>query len=157
MPIDEYIEDVTDGTPAIAGDCFAIQRLVGGVWTDYFIKAENIAGGGVLAADVTITEVTLGFNEVLPLVADKCSVVLDPPVLQVSGNSPTGLTEDLNFGDGVTGQWSIQWTDSETDAAYSISLQGVDTVAGSGPLGINTSAFVGATVRLRFNFILADI
>ena len=45
MPVDEYIEDLTDGTPAVEGDLFVLQRNVAGVWTDFFIRSEKVARG----------------------------------------------------------------------------------------------------------------
>ena len=159
MPTDQFIEDLTDGSPSETGDRYVMQRRVSGLWKDYFIKAENIAGSGVLTADVTITGVVSGSgNVVLPQVTSKAIVVIEPPLLQVSGNTPTLGTGNFQLGDGGGfDQWLCQINDSETDENYVMAARGLQTNAGSGDLVLNTDVFVGADVRIRFAYILADI
>lgn len=159
MPTDQFIEELTDGSPSETGDRYAVQRQVSGVWKDYFIKAENIAGSGVLTADVTITGVVSGSgNLILPQVIGKAIVVIDPPLLQVSGNTPTLGTGNFQLGDGGGyTQWLCQITDSETDENYVMATRNGQFNAGTSDLALNTDVFVGADVRIRFAYILADI
>jgi hypothetical protein len=157
MPTDQFIEELTDGSPATTGDLFAIQRRVNGVWTDFFIRAENIAGAGVLAADITIASAVLGAQELLPQVTGKCYIILDPPIVQVTGNLPTSGTGNVFVGDGFSQQWNSQFADAETDAVYILNDQASEFNAGISSLNLTTDVFNGATLRVRFNFILADI
>lgn len=158
MPVDEYIEDLTDGTPAVEGDLFVLQRNVAGVWTDFFIRSENVAGGGQFMADITIdpVEITPSINTLLPAVAGKAYVILDPPLIQVTGNSPTSLTGDVAISDGDGLQWSTQFNDTETDASYQMIGPSTEQI-GLGVLFLQSSVFNGATLRVRFSFALADI
>ena len=156
MPTDQFIEELTDGSPATTGDLFAMQRRVNGVWTDFFIHAENIAGAGVLAADITIEVVALQI-ELLPQVLGKCYIILDPPIVQVSGNLPTSGTGNVFVSDGGSQQWNSQFADTETDAVYILNDQTGELNAGISSLNLATDVFNGATLRVRFNFILADI
>ena len=157
MPTDQFIEELTDGSPATTGDLFALQRRVNGVWTDLFIRAENIAGAGVLAADITIASAVIGDNELLPQVIGKCYLILDPPIVQVSGNLPTSGTGNIVIRDGGSSQWGTQISDSETDACYVVGQRAYDGPMGIQSLNLATDVFNGATLRVRFNFILADI
>lgn len=158
MPVDEYIEDLTDGTPAVEGDLFVLQRNVAGVWTDFFIRSENVAGGGQFMADITIdpVEITPSINTLLPAVAGKAYVILDPPLIQVTGNSPTSLTGDVTISDGAGNQWSTQFNDTETDASYQMIGPSSEQI-GLGVLFLQSSVFNGAALRVRFSFALADI
>lgn len=156
MPVDEYIEDLTDGTPAVEGDLFVLQRNVAGVWTDFFIRSENVAGGGQFMADVTIASAT-GDDTLLPQVSGKAYVIIDPPLIQVTGNTPTFGVGDLVISDASSQQWGIQITDNETDASYQMIGPGLDFGIGTGDLILQSSVFIGATLRVRFSFALADI
>lgn len=155
MPVDEYIEDLTDGTPAVEGDLFVLQRQVSGVWTDFFIRSQNIAGSGQFSADITIDTVA-GFNTLLPAVAGKAYVLIDPPVVQVTGSTPTGTTQNLTISDGAGIQWSTQFNDTETDASYQLIGPSTEQI-GLGDLFLQTTAFIGATMRVRLSYVLADI
>ena len=160
MPVDEFIEEVTDGTPSVEGDLYVIQRNVAGVWTDYFIRAENIAGSAVFMADITIDPVVTvpSVNVLLPQVAGKAYVLIDPPVLTVTGNSPTSGVGDIVIGDaGVSAQWSIQFNDTETDATYQMLGPGIAFTIGTADIALQTSVFSGASLRVRFSYTLADI
>ena len=156
MPVDEFIEEVTDGTPSVEGDLYVIQRNVAGVWTDYFIRAENIAGSAVFMADITIDPVVIGTNILLPIVAGKAYVIIDPPVLTVTGNSPTSGVGYITISDGSGNQWSTQFNDTETDATYQMIGPAVELIGG-GDLFLQSSVFSGASLRVRFSYTLADI
>lgn len=156
MPVDEYIEDLTDGTPAVEGDLFVLQRNVAGVWTDFFIRSENVAGGGQFMADISIASAT-GADTLLPQVLGKAYVIIDPPLIQVTGNTPTFGTGDVIIGDGTGQQWVTQFSDTETDASYQMIGPILDTVIGSADLTLQSTVFIGAALRVRFSFALADI
>lgn len=162
MPTDQFIEELTDGSPGAVGDLYAVQRRVGGVWSDFFIRSENIAGSGIVQADVTLENlVAPGTTTILPQVAGFCYVILDPPIVQVTLNTPTLGTGNFGIGDDASGgiQWVAQFTDSETDASYVLSVGAAAgaLVAGASDLLMNTDVFSGATVRIRFAYILAEI
>jgi hypothetical protein len=158
MPTDQFIEDITDGSPSEAGDRYALQRRVSGVWRDYFIKAENIAGSGVLTADVTITGLIPNSYPVLPQVSGKCYIILEPPLVQITGNTPTLGTGNFHLTDSSgTQQWLSQITDSETDANYVMATRGLDFAVGSTDLNFVYDVFFGADARIRFAYVLADI
>lgn len=165
MPIDQFIEEVTDGSPSVAGDLYAIQRRVNGVWTDFFIRAENIAGGGLLTADVDV-EVAVSVGSlpvILPAVTGKAYVVLSPPVFILSGHTPTSasLTIGVSHGSQSDLQWLASITDSESDAAYSINTRGPALFNGASPadltLYVSSSDWNGATVRVILEYALIDI
>ena len=160
MPVDEFIEEVTDGTPSVEGDLYAIQRNVAGVWTDYFIRAENIAGVGVFSADITIPVMAPGFNVILPEVPGKGIVLVDPPIVQVSGGTPTGTSESVVIGNaGGGGQWGMTFNDTETDAVYVLNevLNLQNSAIGDLNIATSSGLFDGAQVRVRFSYTLADI
>lgn len=161
MPTDQFIEELTDGSPGAVGDLYALQRRVGGVWSDFFIRSENIAGSGIVTADVSLTGISIGPNTVLPNVPGFCYVIIDPPIVQVTGNTPTSGVGNLTIGDdGLgTGQWVAQFNDTETAASYILSLGSAASTlsAGTTDLVLTTDVFSGADVRIRFSYILAEI
>lgn len=110
-------------------------------------------------ADITIdpVEITPSINTLLPAVAGKAYVILDPPLIQVTGNTPTFGVGDLAISDASGQQWGIQITDNETDASYQMIGPVLDPASGAGDLILQTSVFNGATLRVRFSFALADI
>lgn len=161
MPTDQFIEELTDGSPGAVGDLYALQRRVGGVWSDFFIRSENIAGSGIVTADVTIENIVAGgTTTILPQVPGFCYVILDPPIVQVTGNTPTSGVGSFQIGDDGSGaQWLAQFQDTETAPSYILAQgsTGGSLGAGSSDLLLNTDVFNGATVRIRFSYILAEI
>lgn len=159
MPTDQFIEELTDGSPGAVGDLYALQRRVVGVWSDFFIRSENIAGAGIVTADVTLNEVSYALGAVvLPNVPGFAYVILDPPIIQVTGSTPTGTTQEAFLSSVGGGQmWLAQFSDTETEASYVLSFGGLEVLAGSGDLAFFSGTFAGATVRIRFSYILAEI
>lgn len=158
MPTDQFIEELTDGSPGAVGDLYALQRRVGGVWSDFLIRSENIAGSGIMQADVTLNEASYAFGAtVLPQVPGFAYVIFDPPIVQVSGNAPTSGTGNAFIGEAGTGMWQAQFQDTETDTSYVMSIGGPLFNAGITDLGFFSNVFSGATVRIRFAYILAEI
>jgi hypothetical protein len=166
MPTDQFIEELTDGSPSVAGDLFAIQRQVNGVWQDFFIRAENITGAGVLTADVDVlVNVSVGVLPViLPAVAGKVYVVVSPPVFIISGHTPSNASLTIGIASASSGdqQWASSITDSESDAAYSINGRSYAVLldlANPADLTLYVSSFDwnGLTVRVILEYALLDI
>jgi hypothetical protein len=165
MPTDQFIEELTDGSPSVAGDLYAIQRQVNGVWQDFFIRAENIVGGGSFTAAVdVVVDVQVGsLSVILPAIAGKAYVVLSPPVFILTGHTPTSasLTIGVSHGSLSDLQWVALITDSESDAAYSINGTGPALFDGASPadltLYVNSFDWNGLTVRVILEYALLDI
>lgn len=157
MPTDQFIEELTDGSPGAVGDLYAVQRQVAGVWSDFFIRSENIAGAGLITADVTLNEASYAFGAtILPNIPGFTYIVIDPPIIQVSGNTPTIGTGNAWIGFSG-GQWTAQFQDTETDPSYILSVGGQEFNVDLLDLAFTSNAFAGATVRIRLSYILAEI
>ncbi len=158
MPTDQLIEQITDGTPTAPGDLYAVQRQVGGVWTDYFIRAENIAGSGVMMADITVTDVVPGYTQLLPFVSEgKAYIIIDPPSIEISNNVPSGIFRIVAVTVSGGAENSFSFVDEYEQVNLLMSAQTwAGNVEGT-EVNLQTDGFTGATMRIRFRYLIADI
>ncbi len=165
MPTDQFIEQITDGTPSVGGDLYAVQRQVDGVWTDYFIRAENIGGGALLEADITLTNLAPGFTQLLPqltssvapFAVDRVYAIVGPVVIHVTDNTPTLAEQDIQITQTVGSGIQILYDDTDEEMILCAATLNPEFGTGSGALVINQSALTGATVRVRFTYSIANI
>ena len=161
MPTDYYLEELSDGGDLQPTDLMHVQRNVNGTWTDYQIEHGNIRGENTQTLDVTITDAEFTANTfvLLPAVAGKGVVIIDPPIGWVTTSSPSTGVEQLNISSGQFAQDTIaSFTNNETNEVVIFNAFQYDSLGGD--LVLQRSTGLGtaqADVRIRMTYVLIDI
>lgn len=161
MPTDYYLEELSDGGDLQPTDLMHVQRNVNGTWTDYQIEHGNIRGENTTVLDVTITDAEFTANTfvLLPAVAGKGVVIIDPPIAWVTTVTPSSGSETLVIsGGGATQDIQAFFTNLQPLDVVVMNIFNYDSIGLDLVLQRSTGlGAVAADVRIRMTYVIIDI